>query len=429
MKEITFALQKSKSNRITEIYSGQLQNLPKIGEIQFGNQALSSIGKETFKDIPSLTKLSFQSTHVGELRPDTFLGLENLVSIDFRSSKLQKIHEGAFAGLFNLEQIALTANGIIELPEIMFEDSSNLKILLMDSNKIESFENTTFSGLFQLERLELQNNNLKFLPEFGFKNLEKVTKLKLSNNKLHQISENDLIGLESLEDLTINDNELNFMNNNKIQVIEPNWFLNIIPRSTQAAQFGLNDNIWNCGCNSTRFRLWYELDENKDLFTTLTKIEHMNCSSPEYMKNFTINGLDLTWFPKSEDDPCEPPPRIWGHPNLSIKRKSEAQLICGIKEGKPQPKYFWKRPDNSTVWTNTSTLTIEAISDADRGVYECKALNIAGESIEKHSVEVTWEDAITDELGNYIGIRGTNSAQSQFLCSFFFYLFIILFFH
>jgi len=36
------------SNRIAEIYSGQLQNLPKIGEIQFGNQALNqgcTIGK------------------------------------------------------------------------------------------------------------------------------------------------------------------------------------------------------------------------------------------------------------------------------------------------------------------------------------------------------------------------------------------------
>ena len=66
--------------------------------------------------------------------------------------------------------------------------------------------------------------------------------------------------------------------------------------------------------------------------------------------------------------------------------------------------------------------------DSDRGDYECKGLNIAGERTQMHNVRVTWEDAITDELGNYIGIRSRNSSASEsVLCGILLYLLIVLF--
>ena len=68
-----------------------------------------------------------------------------------------------------------------------------------------------------------------------------------------------------------------------------------------------SQNSWDCGCRATPFKLWLYNGKNFHNFQRLSDIDEVSCASPSYMTNFTLDGLDYSWFPKTSKAPCKAP--------------------------------------------------------------------------------------------------------------------------
>lgn len=112
-----------------------------------------------------------------------------------------------FNGFEDLEQMNLKENGLTELPEDLFNDLTNLRMLDLTSNKLNLTMNI-FANLKKLEFLKLGHNNLKMLEEGVFKNQNKLKILDLRSNNLKNLTKGSLDGLSSLRHLDLSLNQI-----------------------------------------------------------------------------------------------------------------------------------------------------------------------------------------------------------------------------
>lgn len=120
----------------------------------------------------------------------------------FSRSDLSRQH---FIGLEDLEQLSLKENGLFDLPEDVFYDLTNLKLLDLSFNRLKLINNI-FDKLINLEHLHLGHNNLQILEEGSLRNLNRLELLYLQRNKLEKLSKESFEGLSSLTHLDLTSN-------------------------------------------------------------------------------------------------------------------------------------------------------------------------------------------------------------------------------
>ena len=157
---------------------------------------------------------------------------------------------GAFAAQERLEELKLNNNELTEIPQSVFTNLPNLRILLLDSNRISSLYPSTFEELHSLECLHLGGNQLRTLPINAFSGLhllqmlaiggnslqtlpddfsDDLTSLRvlsLAGNHIHSLSPSVFDGAKNLEQLLLNHNHLKilpagiFSNLRRLQVLD-----------------------------------------------------------------------------------------------------------------------------------------------------------------------------------------------------------------
>ena len=123
----------------------------------------------------------------------------NIPTIQIFNNKVLKIFDlssnhfkclgGPLYGLPSLHSLDLSKNGCEKLSPFFFSNLTSVRTLLLYQNQIgkslaHDIRGETFSSLILLEKLDLSYNTIKYLPELIFKNNQNLRVLNLSNNAL-----------------------------------------------------------------------------------------------------------------------------------------------------------------------------------------------------------------------------------------------------
>ncbi|MEE6476697.1 hypothetical protein FKM82_011185 [Ascaphus truei] len=260
------------------------------------------------------------------------LMLENVPSVspqttilDLRFNRIKDIQPGAFKHLKNLNTLLLNNNQIKRLPSGAFQDLENLKYLYLHFNHIETLEPEAFHHLPKLERLFLHNNRITHLVPGTFSQLESMRRLRLDSNALH------------------------------------------------------------CDCEI----LWLA-----DLLKIYSESGNAQAAATcEYPRR--LQGRSLSTITPSELN-CERP-RITSEPqDVDVTFGNTVYFTCRA-EGNPKPEIIWLRNKNELSMKDDSrlnlledgTLMIQNTQEADQGIYQCMAKNVAGE-VKTHEVTLRY---------------------------------------
>ncbi|MEE6476698.1 hypothetical protein FKM82_011185 [Ascaphus truei] len=260
------------------------------------------------------------------------LMLENVPSVspqttilDLRFNRIKDIQPGAFKHLKNLNTLLLNNNQIKRLPSGAFQDLENLKYLYLYKNEIQSIDKQAFKGLASLEQLFLHNNRITHLVPGTFSQLESMRRLRLDSNALH------------------------------------------------------------CDCEI----LWLA-----DLLKIYSESGNAQAAATcEYPRR--LQGRSLSTITPSELN-CERP-RITSEPqDVDVTFGNTVYFTCRA-EGNPKPEIIWLRNKNELSMKDDSrlnlledgTLMIQNTQEADQGIYQCMAKNVAGE-VKTHEVTLRY---------------------------------------
>ncbi|XP_019403812.1 PREDICTED: peroxidasin homolog isoform X1 [Crocodylus porosus] len=259
--------------------------------------------------------------------------------LDLRFNHIKEIQPGAFKRLKNLNTLLLNNNLIKQIARRSFEDLENLKYLYLYKNEIQSIQQHAFKGLHSLEQLYLHFNNLETLEPETFSDLPKLERLFLHNNRISKIQPGSFCQLESLKRLRLDSNAL-------LCDCDLMWLAELLKKYAEQG------NIQTAAtCESPR-----ELQGRS--ITTLTTQE-LNCESPRITSEphdaDVMLGNTVYFTCRAEGNPK--PEIIWLHNNNEIDMKDDGRLNL-LQDG---------------------TLMIQNAKESDKGVYQCRAKNVAGE--------------------------------------------------
>lgn len=260
--------------------------------------------------------------------------------LDLRFNRIREIQPGAFKGLRNLNTLLLNNNQIKSIPSGSFEDLENLKYLYLYKNEIQSIDRQAFQGLASLEQLYLHFNQIETLDPESFQHLPKLERLFLHNNRITYLVPGTFNHLESMKRLRLDSNAL------------------------------------RCDCEI----LWLA-----DLLKTYARSGNAQAAATcEYPRR--IQGRSVATITPEELD-CERP-RITSEPQDADVTLGNTVFFTCRAEGNPKPEIIWLRNNNELSMAADSrlnllddgTLMIQNTREADQGVYQCMAKNVAGEA-------------------------------------------------
>ncbi|XP_020646055.3 SLIT and NTRK-like protein 6 [Pogona vitticeps] len=198
----------------------------------------------------------------------------------------------------------------------------NPKKLILAGNIIQTLLKSDLVDYGSLEMLHLGNNRIEILEEGSFINLTRLQKLYLNGNHLTQLSRNLFLGLQHLEYLYLEYNAIKeilpgafnpmpklkvlYLNNNLLQTLPPHIFAgvplarlnlktnqfahlsvgNILDDLDLLVQIELEDNPWDCTCDSIGLQQWIQkLSRN-------TMMGEIFCSSPRHLAKKELKSLN-----------------------------------------------------------------------------------------------------------------------------------------
>lgn len=138
------------------------------------------------------------------------LGTKHMKTVTFQSPNTElrnTLVRHHLEGLEDLQRLALSGNGLSELPEDLFDDVTNLIWLDLKSNKVHLPKNI-FAKLEKLESLELGYNNLQYLEQGVFRYQKRLKLLNLWGNKLTNLTKECFDGVSSLLELDLSSNTI-----------------------------------------------------------------------------------------------------------------------------------------------------------------------------------------------------------------------------
>lgn len=138
------------------------------------------------------------------------LGTKHMKTVTFQSPNTElrnTLVRHHLEGLEDLQRLALSGNGLSELPEDLFDDVTNLIWLDLKGNKVNLPKNI-FAKLEKLESLELGHNNLQFLEPGVFRNQKRLKLLNLWGNSLRNLTKECFEGVSSLLELDLSANTI-----------------------------------------------------------------------------------------------------------------------------------------------------------------------------------------------------------------------------
>ena len=152
-----------------------------------------------------LRGLELSKNPISKLASEDFYNLRNSPLRDLRMNgcNISRLPENLFQYVPGLAYISLSKNKLTHLPPLIFQNMTNLKVLIFSDNKILKFESVWLVN--NLVTLNIQNNGLKSIAPRRNESLPSFRQLHLDKNRLKILKNYTFtpLGIEYVELLTL----------------------------------------------------------------------------------------------------------------------------------------------------------------------------------------------------------------------------------
>jgi Leucine-rich repeat (LRR) protein len=191
-----------------------------LTNIDFSNNKLD-INLKLFQNMTKLEVIELSNTGLDSIEDLNLIKFKNLKKLDLSKNNLTNITFDSFKNLNNLQYLDLSDNQISNMDPEIFRIINNVLLINLENNKLQK-AGDLYLNFMPIQTLKLSNNQLETYPvfdvNFAINEPSRLTQFYLNNNNLVNISQfSEWLG--SLEYLDFNDN--------KIELIEPNAFINV----------------------------------------------------------------------------------------------------------------------------------------------------------------------------------------------------------
>lgn len=189
-----------------EIPENTFKDLSDLEVLNVADNKIKLLNKKSFANLFRLKSLDLSQNSLETLPSYVFENLMELESLYLNENKIQIIDEHTFWGLPALNILFLTKNNLETIDCEVFNNLRNLEYLYLDYNNI-----TYISGELRLSKLrflQFNNNNLTNLPDKVFEKSSNLISIDLSHNKLENLSEIPFLKLTGLRHLNLYGNHV-----------------------------------------------------------------------------------------------------------------------------------------------------------------------------------------------------------------------------
>lgn len=185
-----------------------------LKSLDLGNNHIESVHNSSFEGLDLLYGLRLVDNHIVNVSRDAFSTLPSLQVLNLASNRIKYVEQSAFASNPTLKAVRLDANELSDISGV-FTNLHSLIWLNVSSNSLIHFD---FSHLpTNLTWLDMHNNRITDLGNFyDVRSTLKIKMLDVSFNLIEKITEDSVP--DSVETL--------FLNNNRINLVQPNAFQN-----------------------------------------------------------------------------------------------------------------------------------------------------------------------------------------------------------
>uniref|UniRef100_A0A1B0DF24 Uncharacterized protein n=1 Tax=Phlebotomus papatasi TaxID=29031 RepID=A0A1B0DF24_PHLPP len=200
------------SNQLLEVPQA-LQNLSMLRTLDLGENQISSFYNGSFRNLVQLTGLRLIDNLIGNITRGMFWDLPRLSVLNLAKNRVQSIERGSFERNTDLEAIRLDRNFISDINGV-FATLASLLWLNLSENHLVWFDFAFIPK--NLKWLDIHANYIEALRNYYKLQEEiRVKTLDASHNRITEISSMSIP----------NTIELLFINNNLIETIHPNTFV------------------------------------------------------------------------------------------------------------------------------------------------------------------------------------------------------------
>ncbi|KAK6195288.1 hypothetical protein SNE40_000749 [Patella caerulea] len=192
---------------------------------------------------------------IGELQVDVdFIFANKLEYLNMSYCGLYNLKHKVF-GLGNLKILDISGNALRIINVTLFDDFPNLKTLrasnsMIDNDFLAQNGRRFFSALKKLENLDLSSNGLVYLPNKLFNSMVTLKVLNLAQNNLITIP--DVTQLVKLNSLYLNHNAITTLSHQTRDMLEKT------SENNKKFQLHLWGNTFTCTCEEIPFLRWIE---------------------------------------------------------------------------------------------------------------------------------------------------------------------------
>lgn len=169
-------------NRLHTLDNKLFNGLYVLSKLTLNNNLISVIETNVFKNCSDLKELDLSSNQLTEV-PDALQDLSVLRTLDMGENQITRFENGTFRNLHQLTGLRLIDNQIGNITRGMFNDLPRLSVLNLAKNRVQNIERGSFDKNVELEAIRLDGN---FLSDINgvFATLASLLWLNLSGNHL-----------------------------------------------------------------------------------------------------------------------------------------------------------------------------------------------------------------------------------------------------
>nr|WNA22118.1 Toll-like receptor 3 [Altica viridicyanea] len=238
-----------------------LKKVPLLKTLDLGENHISTISNETFKDLKQLYGLRLTENNIGNVSRGVFDKMASLKILNLSRNKILRVAPGSFDNNLNLQAIRLDGNYLADIGEL-FAKLPSLVWLNISDNQLKWFDYALIPT--GLQWLDIHSNQIEELGNyFEIESTLSLSTFDASSNKLTEITGSAIPN--SVEVLFLNDNLISKVQSytffkkpnltrvdlfgNKITSLDPNALrISAVPVEKDLPEFYIGGNPYQCDC-------------------------------------------------------------------------------------------------------------------------------------------------------------------------------------
>ncbi|XP_068594553.1 leucine-rich repeat-containing G-protein coupled receptor 4 [Brachionichthys hirsutus] len=187
------------------VFPKAIEALPKLKELGFHSNDISSIPEGAFRNNPLLRTIHLYDNPMSFVGASAFQNLSDLHSLMLRGASMMRDFP-VLTWTNNLESLTLSGTKISSIPANLCEDLKLLRTLDLSYNEIAGLP--ALQGCVRLQEISFQHNRIQQIDRDTFQGLAALRLLDLSRNEIQIVHRDAFLSLSSLTNLDLSANSL-----------------------------------------------------------------------------------------------------------------------------------------------------------------------------------------------------------------------------